>query len=187
LVTERKNIYTHTSIPLKEIVNFTNLWSVNLYAEALLKSIAVSKGQKGTTLAGAKIVEDWLKEKEIKTAGFQMFDGCGLSPFSSFTADQITELLKYNTQTKYFKTFNESLPLAGATGTLTNFGKGTKIENNVRAKTGNMQKIASYAGYITDANGNRLSFSFIINNFTVDNLVIRKKVEKLLGLIAEMR
>jgi D-alanyl-D-alanine carboxypeptidase/D-alanyl-D-alanine-endopeptidase (penicillin-binding protein 4) len=157
-----------------------------MYAEALLKMVGYKTFGKGTTVDGIKAIESYWKSKKIKMPGFFLADGCGLSPMSAFTADQITEILKISAGAKYFKSFKESLPVAGISGTLTNFCKGTAAENNLCAKSGNMQKVSSYAGYVKSANGEMLCFTISFNNFGADNAVVKKKVEKMMTLLAEL-
>ena len=186
-IADRKMIFTYTSPALKEMVNVTNQFSINLYAEAFLKTLAQKKYNNGSETTGTKVLEEYWKEKGLKMGGFSPMDGCGLSAMTTYTPDQLTDVLKITAGEKYFATFNASLPLAGATGTLAGMCKGTKAENNVRAKSGNMQKVISYAGYVTNSAGEKMCFAFVLNNFTADNVVIKKRVEKLMVLLAEMR
>lgn len=182
-----KTIYTHVSPPLKDIVKLTNQYSINMYAEALLKMIGYKASGKGTTVEGVKAIEDYWDSKKIKMNGFFLADGCGLSTFSAFTADQMTDILRITAGTKYFKSFKESLPVAGVSGTLANFCKGTSAENNLCAKSGNMQRVSSYAGYVNNGAGEMLCFTITFNNFGADNAVVKKKVEKIMAMLAEMK
>lgn len=51
--------------------------------------------------------------------------------------------------------------------------RGTAAENNLHAKTGSMAGVSSLSGYITDADGRRLVFSMISNNYLSDAAPIR--------------
>lgn len=186
-ISERKMIFTYASPALKELVNVTNQYSINLYAEAFLKTMAQKIYNNGSETTGTQVLEEYWKEKGLKMGGFSPEDGCGLSSLTNYTPDQLTDVLKITSKEKYFATFNASLPLAGATGTLAGMCKGTKAENNVRAKSGNMQKVISYAGYVTNAAGEKMCFAFVLNNFTADNVVIKKRIEKLMVMLAEMK
>lgn len=187
LSTDRKIVYTQVSPPLKDIVKITNMLSVNLYAEALLKMVGYKVLGKGTTLEGTKAIVDFWKTKGVKMPGFFMADGCGLSSLSTFTSDQITDILKITASSKNVKAFKESLPVAGISGTLSNFCKGTVAEKNLCAKSGNMQRVTSYAGYVNNAGGELLCFNITFNGFGADNSIVKKKVEKLMILLAEMK
>ncbi len=47
--------------------------------------------------------------------------------------------------------------------------KGTRAENNVRAKTGTLAYVRSLSGYVRTADGETLAFSMIANNFLVSS------------------
>jgi len=64
---------------------------------------------------------------------------------------------------------------------------GTYAENNLRAKSGYMKNIRAYAGYVTNRNEEQLAFAIIINNYNCSAFQMKKKLEKLMILIAEMK
>jgi D-alanyl-D-alanine carboxypeptidase/D-alanyl-D-alanine-endopeptidase (penicillin-binding protein 4) len=66
--------------------------------------------------------------------------------------------------------------VAGKNGTLQKVGKGTALENNLRAKTGYINKVRSFAGYMKTKSGKNIAFSFIINNFDAPFSVAQKKM-----------
>ena len=64
------------------------------------------------------------------------------------TPKQIVSLLNFMYQHKYYLPFYNSLPIAGVDGSLANRMKGSKAENNVRAKTGFIGYARSLSGYV---------------------------------------
>jgi D-alanyl-D-alanine carboxypeptidase/D-alanyl-D-alanine-endopeptidase (penicillin-binding protein 4) len=93
-------------------------------------------------------------------------------------------LIKY-TKDMNFEVFYNSLPIAGRTGTLRNMFKNSSAENNLRAKSGTMGDIKSYAGYVNNKKGEKIAFAVIANNYNCSNGEIRKKIEKILVLLAD--
>lgn len=183
--TNRTSVHTHLSPPLREIANWTNFYSVNLYAEAILKMIGLQTEGKAGTLAGTKAITRFWKDKQIDTEGFYMKDGSGLSLANGITASQMTAMFAKLTQLNTFQAFYASLPVAGVSGTMQGVGVGTRLVNNLRAKTGAMTRIQAYTGYLTAVDGELLCFSIVVNQYSSDYTTMRKKIEGLLVTILE--
>jgi D-alanyl-D-alanine carboxypeptidase/D-alanyl-D-alanine-endopeptidase (penicillin-binding protein 4) len=88
----------------------------------------------------------------------------------------MTDLLISMKENNDFKT---SLPISGKTGTLKSFGKGTILQGKILAKSGSMQRVRSYAGYITSKSGEKYAFAIIINNFNCTSSKMKKEIERL--------
>jgi len=182
----RIRIHTQTSHTLDKIIYQTNMQSNNLYAETLLKTIALKKTGFGSESTGIDIVMNYLKQKGIDTKGFYMSDGCGLSRFNVITTKQLSEILRViSADSLLFKKFYETLPVAGKSGSLGKLCKGTFAENNMHAKSGYMTRVRSYAGYVTNKKGNLLTFAIIVNNYDCSPQQMKEKMEKILIAIAE--
>lgn len=181
----RKKIYIHTSPPLSKIVYWTNLISNNLFAEHILKTIALQKHNFGSEYAGIGDILKFWSSKGIDIKGMNLSDGCGLSRANTVTAKQLAQICNVMTTTPVYNVFYNSLPVAGKTGTMTNVCRGSYAENNMRAKSGSISRVRSYAGYVTNKKGNQLSFAVIVNNFDCSTNTMKKKLEKLMILISE--
>ena len=96
-----------------------------------------------------------------------MVDGSGLSRLNLVTPMQIVSLLNYMFKSKYFVPFYNSLPIAGVDGTIGTRMKGTRAENNVRAKTGYLENVRSMSGYVYTGDKEPVAYSIIVNNFNV--------------------
>ena len=169
------------------LVTLTNLHSNNLFAEHLNKQIGLSRYHSGNSETGCKAVQEFWKSKQIDTKGMFLYDGCGVSRYDGITAQQLADILYYMTTSSTFATFYNSLPLAGVSGTLAKYMKGTKAEGNLRAKTGSISRVKSYAGYVRSASGKRLIFSILINNFTCSGPEMVTKLEKIMVDLASLR
>ena len=168
------------SPPLKDIIHFTNLKSVNLYAEHLLKTLSLIKTKTGNDIDGIRIIEQKMKDCSIDIGGMKLHDGSGLSPVNKLTVKQQCNLLCYMDDRPSFNTLLASLPIAGKTGSLSTMFKGTKAEGNLKAKSGYIGGVRAYTGYFTSVKGQRIAFSFIVNNYDCTSTEIKKKMELLM-------
>lgn len=169
------------SLDVATIAKATNHKSVNILAENLLQNsyrFAQSKKEQG---AWAK---QYLKNKmKVDVTGMQLKDGSGLSRFNAISSKQLVQIL---IEMKGNDTFYQSLPVAGESGTVRGFLKNTALKGNVRCKSGYMQGVKSYAGYIKTLSGKNLAFSVIVNNADGSAYQTQKKIEELLNEVGGM-
>ena len=177
-----KVIYTHESPRLEEIILRTNMKSVNLYCEVLLKAIGQKQKGQGSLEGGLESIKEYWTNKKIDLSGLHMQDGSGLSPRNAVSSYSLAAIMRASAKDDAFMA---SLPLAGKTGSLRNMFKGTIAENNIRAKSGYMGHIMSYTGYATNKAGKLISFSVIVNNYYCPNSEMRKNLENIMLKIVE--
>lgn len=182
----RQLIHTHTSIPLKNIVNWINLYSINLYAEAILKMMGVKAKKEGSTVAGVKAVEEYWKRKGLMSQGLYMQDGSGLSQSNGITAYQLTQMQRLSAKQTYFNNYYNSLPIAGVSGTMKSIGRGTLAQNNLRAKTGGMTRVIAFTGYFKNRKGQLRSFTLVANQYTGKYTAIKHKLVRLMVAMMEV-
>jgi D-alanyl-D-alanine carboxypeptidase/D-alanyl-D-alanine-endopeptidase (penicillin-binding protein 4) len=182
---DRKTIDTTYSPILKDIISRANKKSVNLLAEHLLLALRVPKDTSGSTRSSVNTLKAFWKSKGMDTDGLFMKDGSGLSRYDAVTPRQLVFILKYmKTKSQYFNSFYESLSIAGVDGTLRNIGLGTNAENNLRAKSGTIENVKSYSGYVTTKSGNMLAFAVIVNNFNCSSSEVSAKMANLMIKLA---
>jgi len=183
-IPQKKVLYTFSSPPLKAIIRETNVNSINLYAEALLKTVGKKLFNEGTNVAGVKALKEFWTSKGIDPAALVLADGSGLSTFSWVSAEAFSQALLLMSREKWYEDFYASLPVAGVSGTLKKVGKGSKLENNMRAKSGSMKRVLCYSGYIKNPDtGKEYAFSIMVNNFECSAAVLLLKLEKLFLLL----
>lgn len=180
--------HTHVSPTLEKIVFYTNTKSNNHYAESLLKTIGAAKsGKPGTTDNGISAVETYWKERGVDVSGLHMSDGSGLSRANTVTTKlQATILSKIFRDSLMYPAFNASLPVAGKNGSMTSLCKGTFAENNMRAKTGYINRARGYCGYVKTKAGKELAFSVLFNNYDCSPREAKLKIEKLLVALVDL-
>ena len=173
------------SASLLEIVDVTNKWSRNLYAETLLRSLSPA-GEPATAEGGLTVLTETLRTWGITTDYFLARDGSGLSRYDYLTPDALIGVLTYLWLNPLLaENFRSSLPVAGVSGSLAQRLKGTAGEAHVWAKTGSMSQVRSLSGYVVTAEGEPLVFAFMVNGFRVPTREIDAAMDQaLLRLVA---
>jgi len=183
---KKKTIYTTRSPTISSIIEATNMYSINLYAEHLMSQIGVFKYRHGDTGSGSHATQLFWKSKGFDVDGLYVNDGSGLSRFNAISAKQLVEILKVMYESKNYKIFLRSLPVAGKSGTLRTLGKGTAASGRVMAKSGTMTRVKSYAGYVKTKGNKDLAFAIIVNNYNCTSFEMKKKIEKVMVKLAEI-
>lgn len=166
------------SPPLSEIIDTLNHESVNLFAEHLTKELGKKFKNSGSTAAGIEVITNFLKSSGIKTNGMFIVDGSGLSPMNAINTRELVRLLIFlKNKGTHFAEFYSSLPDAGKNGTLANCFKDPVFESRLKAKSGSMERVRSYAGYFTTKSGKSMVFSIIINNYSGPSKAIISGIE----------
>jgi D-alanyl-D-alanine carboxypeptidase/D-alanyl-D-alanine-endopeptidase (penicillin-binding protein 4) len=166
------------SPPLSDIISVLNHESVNLFAEHLIKELGKKFKNVGSTASGAEVIIEFLKNSGIETNGMFIEDGSGLSPVNSINTRELVRLLVYmKNRGKYFSEYYSSLPDAGKNGTLKNSFKDPLFTSRLKAKSGSMTRVRSYAGYFTTLSGKEMVFSIIINNYSGPSDKIISEIE----------
>jgi D-alanyl-D-alanine carboxypeptidase/D-alanyl-D-alanine-endopeptidase (penicillin-binding protein 4) len=186
---EPVELTTLQSPPLSIIAAQTLKPSQNLYTELILRTLGTVVLPQATSTApvqrsdssevsdlpisqeknsesyGIEVVKSFLSQAGLDPTTLNLTDASGLSRNDLVTADATVQLLTYMHRHRYAAAFREALPIAGVDGTLRNRMKGTAAQNNLRAKTGTLSTASSLSGYVTNASGEELVFSIMVNNY----------------------
>jgi D-alanyl-D-alanine carboxypeptidase/D-alanyl-D-alanine-endopeptidase (penicillin-binding protein 4) len=162
-----KLFYTHTSPPLDSIMYWFLKRSINLYGEALVKTIGYQKTQLGTTDNGIQIIKEFWRKKGIERSALKIIDGSGLSPANRVTTQSLVTVMQYAKDQNWFSSFYYDLPEI----------------NNIKMKDGYINGVRSYTGYIKNKEGSEYTFSFIVNNFDGSASSVREKMWKVLDIL----
>lgn len=142
------SLTTLLSPTLSQIVYWTNRKSINLYAEELLKAVALKSGKEASTSSGIDVLHDFWKARGIDPRAMDVADGCGLAPADKITSLTIATILQSAKSQTWFPDFYDSLP----------------VYNDMHMKSGSIHNVQAYAGYQTHA-GRELCFSIMVNNY----------------------
>jgi D-alanyl-D-alanine carboxypeptidase/D-alanyl-D-alanine-endopeptidase (penicillin-binding protein 4) len=159
-----EKIYTHYSPTLDSIIYWFNKKSINLYGEALVKTIALEKQGYASTDSGVAIVRRFWKDKGLDPEELNMYDGSGLSPLNRVTTHAQVEILKYAKTKNWFPAFYEALP----------------EYNGMKMKSGTISDVKGYCGYHKAKDGREYIFSFLINNYSGKTGPVVSKMFKVL-------
>lgn len=174
---DRNMIFDHVSPPLDEVMRSCMMRSDNLFAESMLRTFGhISGGDGSTPDAARRELQSWRK-RGVPLEGVHIVDGSGLSRENRVTADFMTAVLAENSGDVQYASF---FPLAGQDGTLKSFLAETPLEGYMAMKTGSMNGIQCYAGYLLDENYTPTHTAVIIMNDFRDRSKARKAAQEML-------
>lgn len=129
------------SRPLVDLLEFTNRYSSNFYAEVLGKRLGVEyAGAPGTISKGAAAIRAWAGERGVRV---RPHDSSGLSYSNRVSPAGLVRLLGAAELEIWGEAFREALPEPGQ-GTL----EGRMKHLEVRAKTGTLTNVSSLSGFV---------------------------------------
>lgn len=182
---QRTNIYTHQSLPLRDIIKEANEKSNNFYSEQIFKSLSLKNHSVATNRQSIQMVRNFWRSKGLDVSQLFQEDGSGLSPANAVSAAFLTDLMTYMHQKSIHKDiFFRSLAVAGRTGTLAGVLKDTPLSGKVYAKSGTISRVRAYTGYIIDPQ-RQWVFTVMVNNSGTNAWQTLNLIEKLLVDIAK--
>ena len=164
---------TYQSPPLKNIVWVINKRSFNLYADVLLRHLALADGQTGSIENGLKSLKRFLLENHLAAeTDMMLYDGSGLARDNMVTPRVLVNTLNFAVTRPYFNDFYRSLATADDRGDLLVLRKFLQLHKqveNVRVKGGTIDSVKALAGYTRDRDGRLITFTVIANNLMPDD------------------
>lgn len=179
-----RQVVDYRSTPYYTIAQYTNLTSNNIYAESIFKYIGYARYGIGTFENGSRVVNDYLKEKGIATGGVHVIDGSGLSRLNSITASFMCRYLAAISKEPFYNEFLQSIAKVGESGTAKNLLPNLPDGIVVHVKTGTMDGVKAYAGYVRASNGQTLAFTIVSNGHDCSQQEVAAKLNKILYKIA---
>lgn len=170
---------------LEDIARETNWRSDNFYAEALLR--AMGERASGYAVYDSCVValNGTLKRLRMKPDEVQFVDGSGLSRSNYVSARWMADFLDAMKKSPAFPAFLASLPAPGE-GTLSVVKLGEGAER-IRMKSGSMNGVLCYSGYILDEEGEpQYSFSILTNNATAKARDVRTALASFLDFLLSL-
>jgi D-alanyl-D-alanine carboxypeptidase/D-alanyl-D-alanine-endopeptidase (penicillin-binding protein 4) len=193
---ELRQVATHRSEPLKEIVRIINKNSQNLYAEQVIKTLGAvlpvedPEIEPGSAEMGIARAMQTFAAAAIDTSRIQLVDGSGLSRMNLVTAEMTSGILGYMYNHPDDSTriaFLRSLPVGGVDGSLESRFRDSPSYGRVRAKTGTVSNASTLSGFVTSAVNTPLSFVIMANHYTVPTSDVRDAQDRIVNLLATYR
>lgn len=156
------------SDPLSALVTEANRNSNNLYAEALLRQLAVlvngDRARTSALQAGNGAIAAILGTLNVSSGGFYLADGSGLSRQNQVSASAIVDTLNAMARSSEALTYRDSFAIAGTNGTLQGRFRNTSVAGRLWGKTGTLRDAVSLSGYLDPPNYDPLVFSILVND-----------------------
>ena len=161
--------HTEQSPTLDSIVYWFLKKSINLYGEALAKTLALQKGKTASSENGADVIRDYWKGKGIgvEATELNMHDGSGLSPQNRVTTHAQVAVLQYAQKQSWFPGYYNAFP----------------EYNHMKLKSGTINGAKSFCGYHTGKDGKKYILSIIVNNYNGSASALVQKMYKVLNCL----
>lgn len=144
---------------LTRIIDTTDVYSDNFFAEMLIKLLGARFGGAGTTAAGAAVVASFASSLG---SGVHAVDGSGLTRSNRASPQQVVDLLRGMRSQPVAEQFVEDLAVAGKEGTVAGRMRGTPAYGNCRVKTGTLTGVSNLSGYCFNPSGREMVFSILM-------------------------
>jgi D-alanyl-D-alanine carboxypeptidase/D-alanyl-D-alanine-endopeptidase (penicillin-binding protein 4) len=175
----------HQSQPLMQDLKVINKVSQNLHAELMLRLMGREKGSGGTIESGLEVVRGFLLQAGIHSDEYVFFDGSGLSRQNLVTPHALVRLLQYADSQPWGQRYQDTLPVAGLDGSLSERLRSTSGQGRVQAKTGSLGHVNSLSGYATTLSGDRVAFAIMGNNHNLPSKRALEVIDKIVTTIVE--
>ncbi len=166
---------------LTQIVNTTDVYSDNFFAETLIKLLGARLEGAGTTAAGASAVEAFAVEHG---SGVHAVDGSGLTRSNRASPRQVVSLLLAMRSDPAGDDFIQDLALTGKEGTVADRMHGTAAYGRCRTKTGTITGVSNLSGYCFNTSGRIMAFSILMNGVG-DLGYAHLEQDRIAGLVAD--
>lgn len=158
---DARSVAVVRSAPLEQIVDTTDVYSDNFFAEMLEKLLGARFGGAGTTAAGTRVVEEYARSMGSE---IHQVDGSGLTRDNEATPHDVVDLLLGVRKSEIGEDFIEDLALAGHEGTTAGRMKGTPAYGRCRLKTGTLTGVSNLSGYCFNKDGKVMVFSTLMGS-----------------------
>jgi len=145
---------------MSRLVEATDVYSNNFFAEMLVKLLGAHFGGGGTTAAGTDVVERFARSRG---SAIHAVDGSGLTRGNRASPYAVVRLLQGVRASAVGDEFIQDLALTGREGTVADRTEGTAAYGRCRTKTGTLTGVSALSGYCFNRSGRVMIFSILMN------------------------
>jgi serine-type D-Ala-D-Ala carboxypeptidase/endopeptidase (penicillin-binding protein 4) len=156
---QAKPLASVRSPTMSRLVEMTNVFSNNFFAEMLVKLLGAHFGAAGTTAAGTEVVERFARSSG---SAIQAVDGSGLTRGNRASPFAVVRLLQAMRASAVGDDFIQDLALTGQEGTVADRTEGTAAYGRCRTKTGTLTGVSALSGYCFNRSGKVMVFSILM-------------------------
>lgn len=156
---QAKPLASVRSPTMSRLVEMTNVYSNNFFAEMLVKLLGARFGGGGTTSAGTGVVERFARSSG---SAIQAVDGSGLTRGNRASPFAVVRLLQAMRASAVGDEFIQDLALTGHEGTVAERTEGTAAYGRCRTKTGTLTGVSALSGYCFNRSGKVMLFSVLM-------------------------
>jgi serine-type D-Ala-D-Ala carboxypeptidase/endopeptidase (penicillin-binding protein 4) len=145
-----------------------NFWfmrrSINLFGESFLNKMSEKETGAFETSKGVNTIKNFWRDKGVKSASLNIYDGSGLSPANRVTTKALVTILAYAAKQPWYASYLDGFP---------NY-------NNMKLKSGTIGDVKGFSGYHTAKDGSKYIISFLVNNYNGSTSALVNKMFKIL-------
>jgi serine-type D-Ala-D-Ala carboxypeptidase/endopeptidase (penicillin-binding protein 4) len=177
---QAKPLASVRSPTMSRLVEMTNVFSNNFFAEMLVKLLGARFGAAGTTAAGTDVVERFARSSG---SAIQAVDGSGLTRGNRASPFAVVRLLQAMRTSAVGDEFIQDLALTGHEGTVADRTKGTAAYGRCRTKTGTLTGVSALSGYCFNRSGKVMIFSVLMASVS-DLYLAHYQQDRIAALVA---
>ncbi|HET7832214.1 MAG TPA: D-alanyl-D-alanine carboxypeptidase/D-alanyl-D-alanine-endopeptidase [Gallionella sp.] len=155
---------THLSPPLAEVIRDINKFSNNTMARQLFLTLGSVDGAPASVGLSTAAVQRWLGLQQMEFPELVLENGSGLSRRERISPQHLADILQHAARSPFASELEASLPILGIDGTVKKRFKDSELAGYAHLKTGTLDGVKSFAGYIHSDSGKLLIAVFIINH-----------------------
>jgi serine-type D-Ala-D-Ala carboxypeptidase/endopeptidase (penicillin-binding protein 4) len=177
---QAKPLASVRSPTMSRLVEMTNVYSHNFFAEMLVKLLGAHFGAAGTTASGTEVVERFARSSG---SAIQAVDGSGLTRGNRASPFAVVRLLQAMRTSAVGDEFIQDLALTGREGTVADRTEGTAAYGRCRTKTGTLTGVSALSGYCFNRSGKVMAFSVLMAGVS-DLYAAHYEQDKIAALVA---